>query len=246
MEKNLEYEYLDREPKADDVVECLENYSDQFTKGKLYICIKVLEKYVFVDIDDTGSRTNAYDRKIFKVVNSKPGSEAKVGDTCIVYGSNDGAENVSIGDIVTLLEECNGNGDNGFKCHHNLSNQVNKNNLIVICKKESNKNKEIDLRKTWCIANVPNHDKLRLLGYDPKPVGRHRCGDYYHILNSYEIYDSNVFNRDFKQVELNEDNEFVYVKEKEDDRNESSSNIIEKELNEDNSFTKYGFEKIKD
>ena len=122
MEKNLEYEYLDREPKADDVVECLENYSDQFTKGKLYICIKVLEKYVFVDIDDTGSRTNAYDRKIFKVVNSKPGSEAKVGDTCIVYGSNDGAENVSIGDIVTLLEECNGNGDNGFKCHHNLSN----------------------------------------------------------------------------------------------------------------------------
>jgi hypothetical protein len=85
---------------------------------------------------------------------------------------------------------------------------------------------EIDLTNTWCIANVPNHDKLRLLGYDPKPIGSHKCGDYYYMFNGYEVYDSNVFNRDFKQIELNEDNEFVYVKE-----------------NEDTIFAKYGFEK---
>lgn len=238
MENKNEYLYLDREPIAGDVVECVINHTNEFTKGKLYKCTKFMNNLVWVDIDDKGSRTNGLHVNNFRVVKTKAGSEAKVGDTCIVHTSNDAAINIKVGDLVTLHEK---GYHNDFRCYDGGASWIEINHLTIICKKESNKSSNIDLRNTWCKANVPNHDKLRYLGYDHEPIGC--CKDFYIIDYDNEIFDSNIIDYEkYKQIELDENNNFVYVEKEEEFIDESSLNIIEKEPNEENSFTKYGFE----
>lgn len=91
--------------------------------------------------------------------------------------------------------------------------------------------KEIDLRNTWCCATVPNHDKLRLMGYDHEPVGA--CKKYYYIDNDNKINDFE-YHPDSNQIKLNNQGEFEYA------------TLSSQQGKSECQFTKYGFENHKD
>ena len=88
--------------------------------------------------------------------------------------------------------------------------------------------KEIDLRNTWCYATVPNHDKLRLMGYDHEPVGA--CKEYYYIDNDNKINDFKYY-PDGNQIRLNNQGEFEYA------------TLSSQQSKSECQFAKYGFEK---
>ena len=92
--------------------------------------------------------------------------------------------------------------------------------------------KEIDLRNTWCYATVPNHDRLRLLGYNHMPVGC--CKSYYYIdcNNNISDLDSHPnFKPDYNEIKLNEKGKFEYA------------TLSSQQDNSECNFTKFGFEK---
>ena len=92
--------------------------------------------------------------------------------------------------------------------------------------------KEIDLRNTWCYATVPNHDRLRLLGYNHIPVGC--CKSYYYIDCSNNISDLDShpnFKPDYNEIKLNKQGEFEYV------------TLSSQQSKSECQFAKYGFEK---
>lgn len=88
--------------------------------------------------------------------------------------------------------------------------------------------KEIDLRNTWCYATVPNHDKLRLLGYNHMPAGA--CKKYYYIDNDNKINDFEYY-PDGNQIRLNNQGEFEYA------------TLSSQQSKSECQFTKYGFQK---
>lgn len=80
------YEYLPIEQaKPGDLVECLDNYSHAFTKGRIYQVRRVNGRYGDIEVveDDNGSKTNGWDPKFFKLIKSKPMINAQIGDTVI-------------------------------------------------------------------------------------------------------------------------------------------------------------------
>ena len=88
--------------------------------------------------------------------------------------------------------------------------------------------KEIDLRNTWCYATVPNHDKLRLLGFNPEPIGA--CKEYYYIDEALNIHDCKYFLLG-NQIRLNKQGEFEYA------------TLNSQQSKSECQFAKYGFEK---
>mgnify|MGYP003594716648 CR=1 FL=1 len=92
--------------------------------------------------------------------------------------------------------------------------------------------KEMDLRNTWCYATVPNHDRLRLLGYNHMPVGC--CKSYYYIDCNTNISDLDShpnFKPDYNEIKLNEKGKFEYA------------TLSSQQDNSECNFTKFGFEK---
>ena len=83
----------------------------------------------------------------------------------------------------------------------------------------------IDLRNTWCEAIAPNHDKLRLLGFNHEPINWNI--NYYIIDENYEItsIENKVMNDTYKQIHLVDD-EFQYVKQ--DNKGENMKDRIPK------------------
>lgn len=73
-------------------------------------------------------------------------------------------------------------------------------------------NNEIDFKNTWCQATVPNHDKLRLLGFDHEPASGNI--NYYYIDGSYKIhsvYSKMLIDPDYREIELGHDSKFRFV-----------------------------------
>ena len=84
--------------------------------------------------------------------------------------------------------------------------------------------KEIDLRNTWCYATVPNHDRLRLLGYNHNPVGC--CKDYYYIGSNNKIIDLATkpeYKPEYREIVLNKQKEFEFT---DDDKDHSEEMYI--------------------
>lgn len=80
------YQYLPIEQaKPGDLVECLDNYSHAFTKGRIYQVRNVKGRYGDIEVveDDNGSKTNGWHPKFFKLIKSEPMINAQVGDTVI-------------------------------------------------------------------------------------------------------------------------------------------------------------------
>jgi len=84
----------------------------------------------------------------------------------------------------------------------------------------------IDLKNTWCKATAPNHDKLRLLGFNHEPINWNV--NYYVIDENYKIasIENKITSDTHKQIHL-VGKEFQYVKE---------------DKMEQDSFNKHGFE----
>jgi hypothetical protein len=77
------YEYLPIElGRKGDVVECIKN-STSFTSGELYVLREAVGHYCRVVLYDKECTENGLSKDYFKLVKTKPGSEAKVGDTVI-------------------------------------------------------------------------------------------------------------------------------------------------------------------
>ena len=72
--------------------------------------------------------------------------------------------------------------------------------------------KEIDLRNTWCYSTMPNHIKLRLLGFNPEPIGC--CKSYYYIDCNNNISDLDTppkLKPDHNEIKLNEQCKFEII-----------------------------------
>ena len=118
--------------KPGDIVECTHNFFDIFTKSKLYIVSSNKNKYepnfIMIDKDDKGSTTNGWRKGSFKLVKTKPGTEAKVGDTVIRIKG--GTSTCPTGTVFTVLE-----ADRGYLLYASSLAAVT-NECKVLCKAE--------------------------------------------------------------------------------------------------------------
>lgn len=88
------YEYLPIEQaQVGDIVECIENNGHTFTAGRLYQIREVNDDYNNLGIvkDDSGSKTNGWVHKNFKLIKTKPGHKAQIEDTVFCIKNTTGS-----------------------------------------------------------------------------------------------------------------------------------------------------------
>jgi hypothetical protein len=130
------YKTEDRPISAKDVVIALKTSASRgFIKGELYLASRVVGSIVRVNKDSNGE-VNGWDLSNFKPVKTEEITgdlNYYVGEKAIIVNNNNGASDVSVGDIVKLGRQ----SYSGFKCHENRCNHINFKNLRVIVKEES-------------------------------------------------------------------------------------------------------------
>jgi len=124
------YEYLDRDPVKGDVIECTTDLMSDFTKGKLYI-MHTTPPEVGGVIDDKGNSNGFNYDAHAKVIKTKPGSKAVVGDNIISITKTDPC--VQHRDLETTHTVLKLADDKLYYTNDCLSN---KSNFLVLCKVE--------------------------------------------------------------------------------------------------------------
>ena len=162
------YEYLPIEQaKVGDIVECIKDLPSTFTAGKLYQVKEPENKWGDLDIveDDKGSKTNGWAHKNFKLIKTKPGHKAQIGDTVFCIANTDGnckqGESFIVHDIdENYLSPPPGILFNGLTSKESWA--WSKKYFVVLCKKEqifTSQCKEIFLN--GCPETIPDFNSTK-------------------------------------------------------------------------------------
>lgn len=100
----MSYHYLPIEQaKAGDIVEFNKpNYGSSFTHKKLYIVSKDYTRSYISLVEDDNNTPNSFPLEYFKLIKTKPGSEATFGDKCIRISGGKGNPCTPNGTIITV------------------------------------------------------------------------------------------------------------------------------------------------
>ena len=134
----VKLQYLDRPPEVGDVVECIKNWSvHDMPIGALRL-VREVDQYNSVIISDKRGDNSAYSLEYLRVVKTKPGAIAKVGDSVISMESID--KTLRYNSVFHNIPKVVG-GDIGFKESHSWSASA----FLVLCQHS----KQIDLSEIY-------------------------------------------------------------------------------------------------
>ena len=134
----VKLQYLDRPPKVGDVVECIRDWSvHDMPIGALRL-VRGIDEYDSVVISDKRSSNSVYSIEYLRVVETKPGSTAKVGDSVISMERIDST--LLYNSVFHNIPKVSGD-DIGFKESHSWSAS----DFLVLCQRSS----RIDLSEIY-------------------------------------------------------------------------------------------------
>ena len=187
------YEYLDiNEVKAGSIVEFnYEQYVGGFTHKKLYI-VKGLQGIsgpaIIVEKDDNGSTTNGMNKHNWKLVKTRPGSEAKIEDKvfCNANVKPIGQDWV-IGKIYTIATEVSASGN----CRARESNWNDVRNFVVLVEDSRQFNPRI-LSEPIIVSCKTEEQAKKLLEWANENGKRWQSGDRFTQFTNWPTHSSDT------------------------------------------------------